>query len=177
MTDTTLLRTTFDQFDTDGSGYIEIGELEALLERLGLDARADDEVMVAMAKLSPKEAHRISYEELELWWHEHGADAVHAEPETEESDANDPQPENLQAAGDLPTNRQLRTVFDRFDADSSGDIDLKELARFLEAAGFEPDDAQLESMFAAFDQDGNGRLTWDEFVRWWDENMQSASSA
>lgn len=171
MTDTTELRKHFEHFDTDGSGFIEIGELEPLLEKLGLDGRADDDVMEAMAKLSPKDAHRISWDELERWWHEHGADAVDTEPETEDADDGE-EPENLRASGDLPTNRQLRAVFDRFDTDQSGDIDLKELAKFLEAAGFDPDDEQLESMFAAFDQDGNGRLTWDEFVRWWDENIQ-----
>jgi Ca2+-binding EF-hand superfamily protein len=63
----------------------------------------------------------------------------------------------------------VRAIFDGFDRDRSGFIDLREFARVLEAMGLEPDDEQVQVLLRKADADGSGRLSWNEFSAWFDE--------
>jgi len=56
----------------------------------------------------------------------------------------------------------LRSAFDLFDADGSGEIDKSELSRIL--VRFPTLNADLDAMFACADTDGDGRISFHEFV-------------
>lgn len=67
-------------------------------------------------------------------------------------------------------NAEVREVFDHFDRDKSGTIEVREFARICEALGVEADEEELATGFASVDSDADGRVTWDEFIGWWHES-------
>jgi Ca2+-binding EF-hand superfamily protein len=168
------LRKTFERFDRDGSGYIEIRELEALLEGLGV-ARGDDAVLGAMAQLRTASPGRISWDELRAWWDGPGSRAAASRPARSEaaqeiaSPIEDEEPTEPRGTRPKLSEADVRKVFDGFDRDGNGEIDRRELARMLEAAGLDPDDAEVGATMRRYDTDRSGRLSWDEFLRLWAE--------
>lgn len=159
------LRRAFARFDRDGSGSIEVGELEALLEELTDGAAESDALVGALAKLATAKPDRVTWDELERWWDEVAAEVArvsHAPPVEPKSNA-DEYAEEASAESKI----DARPVFDRFDTDGSGAIDRKELARLLEALGRDPSDEDLEAIFAKVDANGSGRIAWKEFEAWW----------
>ncbi len=173
------LEKVFALFDTDGSGFIEVDELHAVLDALGLDSRNDDAVLLALAELRTTSPGRVTFEELAEWWSGAGARAASTTPNDADERSTSPavpptngvprEPRRLQ---ELPNEVQLLTLFRRFDADDNGVIDATELARLLEAAGREPDDAELKSALERFDSNGDGELSWTEFLGWWDAMLE-----
>jgi Ca2+-binding EF-hand superfamily protein len=61
------IRATFQHFDRDGSGTIEIAEFAALLGALGADCSAE-EVAAGLEALDTNRNGRIDYDEFAAWW-------------------------------------------------------------------------------------------------------------
>ena len=141
------LREAFDRFDIDGSGFIEVAELDALLSALGLDS-GREEVVVALVRLESKDPSRISRDELEAWWS--GPAAALRQPKL-----------------DPELDENLRALFDRFDADGNGTIDVPELATLLDAAGLVVTPERIYAAIQSVDADESGALSWPEFRTWW----------
>jgi len=68
-----------------------------------------------------------------------------------------------------------RTLFSRFDADDSREIDAAELQRLLASLGKEMSDAEVAETLALLDADGNGAVSYDEFMVWWAEGLSVAA--
>lgn len=147
------LRTAFERFDTDGSGHIEVDELDELLAALDLDT-GDDAVLKAMSKLQTESPGRVTWEELRVWWDRHGSRATARDSAT---------------PGGMPDEEKLRHLFERFDSDGSGYIEVDELSDLLQAANLAPHDEQVVAALQQFDDSGDGRLSWEEFVGWWND--------
>lgn len=60
--------------------------------------------------------------------------------------------------------KEIREVFDLFDSDGSGTIDLNELKIVMRALGFHPTQEEIEDIAKEFDTDGDPTLTLDEFL-------------
>ena len=61
--------------------------------------------------------------------------------------------------------RNAKRVFERFDADSSGQIDLKELQQALTCLFNENQDPRVvRQMMTIIDRDGNGQCDFEEFL-------------
>ncbi|EAY17542.1 EF hand family protein [Trichomonas vaginalis G3] len=60
--------------------------------------------------------------------------------------------------------QKLRELFDKYDDDKNGGLDINEFKNFLTEAGEEFDDEDLNELYAVFDHDHNGLLAFDEFV-------------
>jgi len=61
------LQAVFRRFDKDGSGFIDVGELAAMMEAMGMEPD-DDELDAAIEELDTDESGRISWDELRAWW-------------------------------------------------------------------------------------------------------------
>ena len=61
--------------------------------------------------------------------------------------------------------QEARRVFEKFDADGSGEISWDELDGALRCSGIFMDKEDVEQLKDKFDEDGSGALSFDEFVR------------
>ena len=137
------LRKAFEEFDRDGSGEIEVSELDGLLSALGLNT-ASDEVLIALSRLQTASTSSVTWAELQAWW-----SAVEAD-----------------VAGSWATPR-LRQLFDRFDEDGDGRLQVSELEALIAATGTTVDREAVFAAIQAFDSDNSGLWTFDEFVEWY----------
>ena len=62
---------------------------------------------------------------------------------------------------------ELAELFQRYDTDSNGRIDMDEFERLLRRLGEDRGHAHLAAQFVAIDTDGDGGIDFDEFVAWW----------
>ena len=131
-------------------------------EVLGVDGRSKDDVLAAITDMDADGDARVS-------WKEFRAAALGEEPEPEPEASEDEAPD-IEA--------YLRAIFDRADADGSGEISTKEAIaavenddEFAEMLGFDgvtkirrkTTQADLEFAIAMLDADGNERVSWGEF--------------
>ena len=75
-----------------------------------------------------------------------------AEDEDEDEDLFDPM-------------QEARDVFEKFDADGSGEIEWRELKEALRCAGSYYSNKQIKRMQKTYDEDGSGSLSFEEFIR------------
>merc|ERR1712172_262385 len=59
---------------------------------------------------------------------------------------------------------EIREAFSLFDADASGQIDVRELKAAMRALGFEVKNEELKKMVSDVDNDGNGTIEFGEFL-------------
>jgi uncharacterized tellurite resistance protein B-like protein len=63
-----------------------------------------------------------------------------------------------------PTTTVMRMIFNRHDADGSGEIEMHEVVSILAENGLAFDDEELDRVFVRFDVDKSGTLDFSEFV-------------
>merc|ERR1712118_559809 len=59
----------------------------------------------------------------------------------------------------------IKEAFGLFDADGSGNIDVKELTIAMKALGCEPKPGEIEKMIGDVDDDGSGEIGFPEFLQ------------
>ena len=59
---------------------------------------------------------------------------------------------------------EVREAFGLFDADASGEIDVRELKAAMRSLGFEVKNEELKKMVADVDTDGSGMIEFGEFL-------------
>ncbi|KAJ3183397.1 Centrin-4 [Geranomyces variabilis] len=59
----------------------------------------------------------------------------------------------------------IKDVFNLFDTDGSGDVDVTELQILMRALGLDPQPGEAEQLAATFDKDGDPTLNFDEFLQ------------
>jgi calmodulin len=64
------LRETFNYYDRDGNGHIDVGEFKELLFALGAVV-TDDEVATGFEVLDSNKNGTIEYQEFVVWWNDH----------------------------------------------------------------------------------------------------------
>lgn len=62
---------------------------------------------------------------------------------------------------------RLKAVFEKFDADSSGSLDLKEVSDMIKELGGTLTEEATADALKELDTDANGTVDFDEFVTWW----------
>ncbi len=81
-----------------------------------------------------------------------------------------------------PTDQQIdeiRSKFDKFDKDGSGEIDAKELSALIkQVTGQEFDTDELDNAMSEMDPDKSGNVSWAEFKKWFfDEDAKEEKTA
>ena len=155
----------FHEFDADGSGSIDLGELTSVMRALGAD---ESHAKMVMAAADRGHDGAISFEEFasavgpiyEQCPHSasnHGLVPLLFSPLT--SARSSPRVDSSELA--------LRRAFDVFDRDGNGAIDRHELQTMMAKLRLLPTDdpAALDRMFVLADVNKDGRITFDEFVR------------
>jgi Ca2+-binding EF-hand superfamily protein len=64
----------------------------------------------------------------------------------------------------------LKFMFDLYDVDKSGDLDMDELAQFVAEMGKEMTEQELQDAIAEMDADGGGTVCFPEFAEWWNSS-------
>lgn len=59
----------------------------------------------------------------------------------------------------------IKEVFDLFDSNKNGTIEVGELKKILDALGIEEDNKMLKKMLRDVDENQNGEIDFDEFVK------------
>ncbi|KAH7472197.1 hypothetical protein PRIC1_005349 [Phytophthora ramorum] len=63
--------------------------------------------------------------------------------------------------------RELKKIFDDYDQNGSGDIDVDELRDIAEDLGEPLSEIELKYLAKEFDTDESGAISWTEFITWW----------
>ena len=185
------LKASFDQFDSDGSGEIDVHELGHLIEKIGL-YRTEKELHAMVVKVDEDESGEISFEEfcamlgvkiagpedlkdIEVTYDDPYGTVMFSEAENrffyKEGDIDDliiiAAANAAQRAVEKMFQTQLemfRKAFDEFDADGSGEIDVHELGTLVKEIGVECSEEELRGLVDEVDDDGSGEIGFHEFV-------------
>jgi len=64
----------------------------------------------------------------------------------------------------------IRKIFDQFDRNKNGSIDLSEMQTLCIALNDPLSPAELRDFFKLMDIDLSGEISWDEFINYWGNN-------
>ena len=151
-------REVFKFFDTDSSGALDRGELQAVLTRQGDDGPlTDGDIDEIMAQFDVDGNGTIDFDEFQAMWTDLGAfRTAAARVVLEDSGTLWRWPTEVSGAMDA------HEAFKFFDTDGSGALDRDELKAVLTGTGAAPlTDATIDGIMAEFDADGNGGA-WSE---------------
>jgi len=168
------LRKAFKYFDTDASGDIDPDEFYAAMHSFGLEF-TEDQVLALFGFYDGDRDGGLSYYEFIDKVLESGFGLDNGGPKKP------PTLVQLVAIGDLAPDVKMSTVlnsgdlneitckavFDRFDANKSGDIDIRELHSLTRALGLSLDRESINNAMFELDRNRNGAISWDEFWVWW----------
>lgn len=73
--------------------------------------------------------------------------------------------------------KRVRAVFNKYDVDQSGELDLAEFGAFCADLGQHFTQEQLEVALDEIDEDGNGTIDFEEFYKWWCADPENAGDA
>lgn len=176
------LRKSFKFFDTDGSGDIDPDEFYAAMHAFGLEF-TEDQVLALFGYYDVDADGALSYYEFidKLLESGFGLDG----------DAPKKPPQLVQLATIVkePKEVRMKTVirkedlsyemckemFHKFDANSSGEIDLRELEALTRAMGLSMSRETLNNSMFELDTNRNGAISLDEFWNWWQGAAISAN--
>lgn len=138
------VRATFAQVDENHDGHIDKQELGKVLRRLGKAAITDEEVDECYRQLDENDDGKIDFDEFNHWYQR--------------------------------SEKRMKTdvlqIFDRFDIDNSGSIDVDELRDLLvavqgTAAQNPPSDNEMQAALELLDTNNDGQISREEFLHWY----------
>ncbi|TPX61945.1 hypothetical protein PhCBS80983_g00835 [Powellomyces hirtus] len=149
------IRDVFNLFDTDGSGDVDVTELQILMRALGLDPKPGEAEILA-ATFDKDGDPTLNFEEfLQLMSTKMASTAI-----LSESDIKLNQPD-LQVEED--SRESMLKSFQVFDIDDRGKIGLRELKRVAKELGEDPSDSELMAMLAECDYDKDGEINFEDW--------------
>jgi calmodulin len=144
----------FDYFDKDKSGDINIKELAALFRSMGQTV-SDGELKLLIDDIDKSGDGEISFYEF--------MNLMVNKIERHESESNH---ENTKP-NDIPDDDEIIKAFEVFDVDKSGTLNKIELRYILTSIGDKFTDAEVDDIFRQADLDGSGEIDYKEFIKFW----------
>lgn len=169
------LRKAFKYFDADASGDIDPDEFFSAMHAFGLEF-TEDQVMALFGYYDVDRDGALSYYEFIDKVLGSGfafGDGGKKEPEYA---VLQPMPgaKNEEAAvmrttisKELLEEDACKKVFDRYDINKSGEIDLRELSQLVRSLGLSMDREAINNAMFDLDLNQNGTISFDEFWTWW----------
>jgi Ca2+-binding EF-hand superfamily protein len=173
------LRKAFKYFDTDGSGDIDPDEFYAAMHAFGLEF-TEDQVMAMFGYYDIDRDCGLSYYEFldKVLGDGFGGDPEYAvlmampEPLTAEADRM-----RTTMPKELLVESECKKVFDRYDVNNSGEIDLRGLSSLVRSLGLSLDREAINHAMLDLDLNRNGTISWEEFWLWWQTASDRTQSA
>jgi len=169
------LRKAFKFFDTDASGDIDPDEFYAAMHAFGLEF-TEDQVLALFGYYDVDRDGALSYYEFIEKVLESGFGL---------DEGNKPEPIMVSIAPQEDGDKvvEVRTVirkedidmkvcqevFNRFDVNNSGEIDVRELQQLTRALGLSLDRESINNAMFELDRNRNGAISFDEFWLWWQD--------
>ena len=177
------LRKAFKYFDTDGSGDIDPDEFYAAMRAFGLEF-TEDQVLALFAHYDVDYDGALSYYEFVDKVLESGfgldSDKKAGEPvmvqlATVVQDKKEVRMKTVLNARDV-NEEHARKMFDSFDANNSGEIDLRELTELTKSLGIRMSTEMLNNAMFELDTNRNGAISFEEFFVWFKDAATSNSA-
>lgn len=130
------IREAFNLFDTDGSGTIDPRELKAAMQSLGFEAK-NPTIYNMIADLDRQGQGAIDFEEF--------LDAITSK------------------LGDKESREGIQKIFNLFDDDKTGTINIKNLKRVARELGETMTEEELREMIERADSNGDGEISFEDF--------------
>ena len=130
-------RETFNLFDKDGGGSINVSEIGDVLRALG-QKPTKQELAQMVKEVDADGSGDVDFAEFLAMM--------------------------LRKIDEADVVKELRNVFSVFDKDSSGTIDLEELRTAIRAIGEALTDEDIETCMELADTSGDGEVDYDEFI-------------
>jgi Ca2+-binding EF-hand superfamily protein len=164
------LRKAFKFFDTDASGDIDPDEFFSAMHAFGLEF-TEDQVLALFGYYDVDRDGGLSYYEfidkvLESGFGNEGKEKVMTvlvtQPEEEEKEM-----KSVLSASDLDK-ENTKKLFRKFDANNSGEIDMRELGILVKSLGLNMGSEEINNAMVDLDKDQNGAISFDEFWDWFE---------
>jgi len=177
------LRKAFKYFDADASGDIDPDEFFAAMCSFGLEF-TEDQVLALFGYYDVDRDGGLSYYEfIEKVLGSSFDQGGKKEPEYA---VLQPMPEPMQEEAavmrttiskELLEESACLKVFERYDINKSGEIDLRELAQLVRSLGLSMDREQINNAMFDLDLNQNGTISFTEFWTWWQKKAPPAREA
>ena len=142
------LRSLFTRIDASGDGEVAVSEIGVLAETLGITL-SDAELSTTVAEMDFDGSGLVDFAEFCEWWKEDT-------------------PVGMQFRRAIGMEESLiRAVFDKVDADGSGELDPAEIIELSARLGITLSQYELDTALREMDNDGDTAVTFDEFLAWW----------
>ncbi|KAJ3145207.1 Centrin-4 [Geranomyces michiganensis] len=152
------IKDVFNLFDTDGSGDVDVTELQILMRALGLDPQPGEAEQLA-ATFDKDGDPTLNFDEfLQLM------SAKMASPLYNTLCGRKTRKPDFQH-GELDSHESMLKSFRVFDTEGRGKIGLRELRRVAKDLGDDPTDQELTEMLRECDHDKDGEINFDDWVR------------
>lgn len=142
-----VLHENFKKFDEDDSGALDLDELKEYLAEVGLMPKVRSDAVHVDGILAEME--ESGHDEVSF------ADVLALI-------------QRLRAALHSQKRDEMKTLFDSYDRDRSGDLSLREVSRMLLDLGLQPknrdEQDEIQKMMAEVDEDGSMELNFEEFL-------------
>merc|ERR1712070_833480 len=178
------LRKAFKYFDADASGDIDPDEFYAAMHAFGLEF-TEDQVMALFGYYDVDRDGALSYYEF--------IDKVLGSGFSFNSGKTEPeyavlQPMPAAVNEEAPVMRTTiskelleqdacKKVFDRYDINKSGEIDLRELAQLVRSLGLSLDREAINNAMFDLDLNQNGTISFEEFWTWWQKKASRGGNS
>lgn len=177
------LRKAFKFFDTDGSGDIDPDEFYAAMHAFGLEF-TEDQVLALFGYYDIDRDGALSYYEFIEKVLESGfgldtgpkKEPVMVQLAAVVDDVKDVQMKTIMRREDL-SEKLCQTIFDKYDANKSGEIDIRELENLTRALGLSMSREALNNSMFELDSNKNGAISFEEFWTWWQVMAVSSGNA
>lgn len=127
----------FKDADKDGSGYLSLDEVTAMLRKNGY-GESDGKIKAMFGSIDMSGDQKISLEEF--------LTAMGAIPPKNHKEAN------------------MRRCFREFDKDGSGSIDRTELKNVMREYNSDMSEGEIDRLLQIVDKDGSGLISYEEFI-------------
>lgn len=136
----------FREFDTDGSGYLDMQEVKEMAIRLGTPL-PDDRVKEIFDQMDKNKDGKVQSDEFMEWFND----------------------ETTKAGIKSYYHQKTKKIFKEIDTDRSGFIDEQELRDVTVRLGQEFDEKKVKAIFKDMDANKDGKIQLHEFMAWMDK--------